>query len=255
MKTNLSDAELMRYARQIILPEWDITAQLKLVNSHVLVIGMGGLGCPVSQTLARAGVGFLRLVDFDVIEDSNLQRQQLFTVNDIGKNKAETAKNVLRQQNEFIHIEAITYKIDADNISQLFKDDIHLVIDCTDNFVIRDIINIACMQARLPLLSCSAIKQVGQLALYDFTNPKQACYRCVFPPTDGTDEEIRCADIGVMASTTQIMGNLTAHTALMFLGLNKNCLENKLLLWQGETMQQRLISYIKDKQCNICGNI
>lgn len=249
MKTELTDAELMRYARQIILPDWDVQAQLNLVNSRVVIIGMGGLGCPAGQTLARAGVGYLRLVDFDTIEESNLQRQNLFIADDIGNSKAETAKVELAQHNEFISIEAVTQKITAENIQKVISD-AHLVVDCTDNFAIRDVINSACFYAKQPLISAAAIGVEGQLAFYNFRNRQQPCYRCVFG--NEPEQTQRCSETGVLASTTQVIGNMAAHVALQFLGLKKNTLENKLLVWNGVSMQQRLFNYQKDDDCQVC---
>lgn len=141
----LSDVELMRYSRQILLNDWDIDAQIRLKNSVVLIVGVGGLGCPVSQILVRAGIGKLHLIDFDVIDDSNLQRQTLFTKDDIGQSKAKTACYKLRQQNELIDIDYTDIKLSYDNIkvqlNQILPD---LVIDCTDNFAIRDLLNQSC---------------------------------------------------------------------------------------------------------------
>lgn len=252
----LTDDELLRYARQIILPEWDVAAQLKLVNSRMVIIGMGGLGCPVAQTLARAGVGRLRLVDFDEIEDSNLQRQNLFTPSDIGKNKAIAAKDALAAHNDFVVYEAVPEKVTVDNISLLIAG-ASLVMDCTDNFQVRDTINSACVQHKTPFVSAAAIGLEGQLALYDFRQAEQPCYRCVFAndASDGVEDERRCSETGVLASTTQVMGNLAAHVALQFLGLAKNTLPHKLLVWNGMTMQQRTFTYKKDTNCPVCAGV
>lgn len=248
-RTQLTDAELMRYARQIILPDWDIAAQINLANSRVAVIGLGGLGCPVSQTLARAGVGFFRLVDFDEIEDSNLQRQNLFTVDDVGKNKAVAAAAKLAQHNEFIQLETITDKLVVNNIIDTIAD-VDLVIDCTDNFSIRDLINKSCVQLNQPFVSAAAIGMEGQLALYDFRDKTQPCYRCVFG--DEPEQSKRCSETGVLASTTQVVGQLAAHVALMFLGTGENILDKKLLVWNGKTMQQRSFHYNVDANCTVC---
>lgn len=250
-KSLLSDAELMRYARQIILPAWDIPAQLRLVNSKVVMIGMGGLGCPASQTLARAGVGFMRLVDHDRIEASNLQRQNLFGSADVGSYKAQAAKTALAAHNEYIHLEVVTEKITPENIGSLIAD-ADLVLDCTDNFEIRDTINTACFTQKKAFVSAAAIGMEGQLALYDFGKSEQPCYRCVFGSV-ASEEAARCSEIGVLASTTQVLGNLAAHAALNFLGLQKNVLQHKLLVWNGTNMQQRLFTYKKDPHCQLCG--
>lgn len=139
LKTELTDAELMRYSRQILLPEWDMDAQLSLANARVLMIGAGGLGNPAAQILVRAGLGFLRLVDFDQIEESNLQRQFLFQSDDVGLAKVEVAARELRKINPWSDIEAINCKVDASNLADLLQD-IDLVMDGSDNFATRDVI-------------------------------------------------------------------------------------------------------------------
>ena len=154
----LSDAELLRYSRQILLDGWDLDAQIRLKNAHVLIVGAGGLGCHVAQILVRAGVGKLDLIDHDVIDDSNLQRQVLFTKDDIGKSKAQTAKVALEHQNHWVDIRAHTTKVSDDTIDDyLVGQGVDLMIDCTDNFLVRDVLNRASVRHRCPLLSTSAI--------------------------------------------------------------------------------------------------
>lgn len=244
---DLSDAELLRYSRQILLPEWDMPAQLKLANARVLMIGVGGLGNPAAQILVRAGLGFLRLIDFDVIEESNLQRQFLFQSADVGQLKVEAAAQVLRHVNPWTQIEAVNLKVSAANLPALLQG-IDLVLDGSDNFATRDAINKACVQAAVPLLSAAAIGLQGQLA---FFLPEQGCYRCVFP--DGAQDDTRqCAESGVLASTTAVIASLQAHHALLYLGLGKAPLANQLLVWDGLSMRQRLLSFAKDPQCPVC---
>jgi molybdopterin-synthase adenylyltransferase len=246
-KTQLSDPELLRYSRQILLPEWDMDAQLKLANSRVLMIGAGGLGNPAAQILVRAGLGFLRLVDFDSIEESNLQRQFLFQSSDIGLPKVEVAVRELQKINPWTTIEAINLKIDVDNLPELLAD-IDLALDGSDNFATRDMINQACVQAKVPLLSAAAIGLEGQIA---FFQPAQGCYRCLFG--NGLNDDTRqCAESGVLASTTAVIASLQAHHALLYLGLGQAPLANRLLIWNGITMQQRVLKFAKDHSCPIC---
>ncbi|WP_350557809.1 HesA/MoeB/ThiF family protein [Psychrobacter sp. CAL346-MNA-CIBAN-0220] len=257
----LIDAELLRYARQILLEGWDIDAQLRLKFARVVIIGAGGLGCPASETLVRAGLGQVHLIDDDVIEASNLQRQTLFLPDDIGKPKALTAAQMLQQINPLIEACGTVARLSEDNAYQLLdmqsgKPD--LLLDCTDNFSTRDIINRISVRYQIPLLSASAIAMQGQLALFE-PQLNTGCYHCVFgaPPnldssSDVTLDERTCANSGVLASTTAIMGSLQANAALQYLGLTKNPLTGKLLLWDGSRMQQRLIGYRQDKQCPIC---
>lgn len=247
MNDQLTDPELLRYSRQILLPEWDIDAQLKLANSRVLMIGAGGLGNPAAQILVRAGLGFLRLVDFDVIEESNLQRQFLFQSSDVGLAKVDVAARELQKINPWTTIEAVNQKVDLTNLPQLLQD-IDLVLDGSDNFATRDLINQACVQAKVPLLSAAAIGLEGQLA---FFQPQKGCYRCLFGT--GLDNDTRqCAESGVLASTTAVMGSLQAHHALLYLGLGKAPLASCLLIWNGMTMQQRLLKFTQDENCKVC---
>ncbi len=244
---DLSDAELLRYSRQILLPEWDMDAQVNLANARVLMIGAGGLGNPAAQILVRAGLGFLRLVDFDVIEESNLQRQFLFHSEDVGQLKVEVAARALKKINPWTQVEAVNLKINALNLPDLLQD-IDLVLDGSDNFSTRDTINKACVEAAVALLSAAAIGLQGQLA---FFQPNQGCYRCIFP--DGLEDDARqCAESGVLASTTAVIASLQAHHALLYLGLSKAPLANTLLLWDGLTMQQRRLSFVKDTECRVC---
>lgn len=246
-KTELSNAELLRYSRQILLPEWDMDAQLKLANSRVLMVGAGGLGNPAAQILVRAGLGFLRLVDFDRIEESNLQRQFLFQSTDVGQPKVEVAGRELQKINPWTTMEAVNLKVDSTNLLELLAD-IDLVLDGSDNFATRDMINQACVQAKVPLLSAAAIGLEGQVA---FFQPAQGCYRCLFG--NGLEDDTRqCAESGVLASTTAVIASLQAQQALLFLGLNQAPLANRLLLWNGLNMQQRVLKFAKDPSCPIC---
>ena len=252
----LGDAELLRYARQILLDGWDIDAQLRLKASRVVMIGAGGLGCPASETLVRAGLGQVHLIDDDVIEASNLQRQTLFLPEDIGKPKALTAAQMLSKINPLIDARGTVARLSEDNAYELLdmasgKPD--LLLDCTDNFAARDIINRISVRYQIPLLSASAIAMQGQLALYE-PQLNTGCYHCVFGSVipDAEADERTCANSGVLASTTSIMGNLQANAALQYLGLTKNPLTNKLLIWDGSQMQQRLMGYRRDAHCPIC---
>ncbi|MEC7118352.1 MAG: HesA/MoeB/ThiF family protein [Pseudomonadota bacterium] len=241
-----SDAELLRYSRQILLPDWDLTAQLKLKHARVLMIGMGGLGCPAAQILVRAGLGYLRIVDFDCVEESNLQRQLLFHAADIGKPKVIAAKNSLSKINAWTKIEPIVERVSPANLVDLLHN-IDLVLDGSDNFTTRDQINQACVRAAIPLLSAAAIGIEGQLSLF---MPQQGCYRCIFP--DAPEDARRCADTGVLASTTATIGAMQAHAALLYLGLGQTPLAGRLLLWDGFSFNQRLIRYQADPTCPIC---
>lgn len=258
----LSDKEMLRYARQILLSDWDIDAQTRLKNSCVLIIGMGGLGCPVAETLVRAGVGHLHIVDEDIIDSSNLQRQTLFLPTDIGYSKVLTAKHRLEKINEFVKITAYQPKLTSKNF-QNFIENIHdylnlhgveklnLILDCTDNFSTRDSINQMSVCYKIPLLSAAAIAQRGQLALFE-PQYDTGCYHCLFDGGEEENEERHCINTGVLATTTAIVGNLQAQIALTYLGLHKNPIKQMLVLWQGETLNLRKIRYQRNLNCQVC---
>lgn len=245
----LNDEQLLRFSRQILLPEWDIDAQQKLSTARVLMIGMGGLGCPATMSLARAGLGFIRIVDFDTVDESNLQRQTLFTKDDIGQAKVLAAKKALSQINPWINIDALQERVCVENLPLLLAD-IDLVLDGSDNFATRDAVNKACVDARIPLLSAAAIGFEGQMTLI---LPDKACYRCLFQDVPDEEDARRCVDTGVLATTTAVMGSMQAHMALLFLGMGMTSLAERLLLWDGMGFNQRQIRYQKDPHCPVCG--
>lgn len=246
--TKLSDDELLYYARQVLLDGWDEQAQIRLKNSQVLLVGMGGLGCPVASILVRAGVGRVHLVDFDVIEISNLQRQMLFCMEDIGKSKAMIATQKLQTYNPYVTVSYDTVKITNDTIAAMMeKLSFDLVIDCTDNFAVRDILNQYCRQKNVALLSNSAIGEVGQIALF---TQETGCYQCLFGEDEG--DVPTCSDSGVLSSTVHIVGSMTAQVALEFLGRNKNPIAGQLLLWQGRQMSLRQVLFTTNPSCRLC---
>lgn len=269
LNVSLNDRELMRYSRQILLESWDLLAQERLKASTVVILGAGGLGCPVSETLARSGVGAIHLIDDDVIEASNLQRQTLFYVDDIGQNKAKTACQALRKINSFVEVSYSDQRLTADNAKSLLLIDkanqegrdnknknLFLLLDCTDNFAARELLNQVSVEASLPLLSASAIGMSGQLALYE-PSKQTGCYHCVFGETlgaeaNGGNATETCANSGVLASTTTVMGNLQANAALQYLGRGINPLQGQLLVWDGSSMTQHKLRYRQDKQCRVC---
>lgn len=252
----LTDDELLRYARQVLLDGWDIDAQIRIKSARVVMIGAGGLGCPASETLVRAGLGCVHLIDDDVIEMSNLQRQTLFLPDDIGKPKALSAAKMLQKINPCAHAQGTVTRLSEDNAYELLgmaTGAPDLLLDCTDNFATRELINRLSVRYQIPLLSASAIGMEGQLALFE-PSLQTGCYHCVFgsPHQDADTDARTCANSGVLASTTAIMGNLQANAALQYLGLTKNPLTGKLLLWDGHLMQQRLMGYRQDKHCPVC---
>jgi molybdopterin/thiamine biosynthesis adenylyltransferase len=246
----LTDSELMRYNRQILMPQWDIAAQEKIRAAKVLIVGMGGLGCPVSLYLASAGVGELWLADFDTVEESNLQRQVLFREEDIGHSKAEAAARQLAKVNPHVTLKPLVRALDADSLPALVAD-VDLVLDCTDNFSTRDAVNRACVMAGKPLVSAAAIGMSGQLSVFHGQGDRP-CYRCLYP--EGDAGSATCSESGVLATVVGVMGTLQAHEALKCLSGVGVPLFGKLVVWEGESSMWRTLAFRRDPACSVCGN-
>lgn len=244
----LSDAEMHLYSRQILLDGWDIEAQEKLKLANVLIVGCGGIGCLSAELLARAGVGKITLIDADVIETSNLQRQIAYSPADLGFYKAEVLGKRLAEINPFIEIVSLTTLLDEQNAGDLIAQQ-DLVLDGCDNFSTRYLVNQICQKFNVPLLSASAIGFQGQMFMVEGDS---ACYACLFPKEEHANESLRCADSGVLASTPNVMASLQAHHALLYLGLGITALKQKLLLWDGLSMKQRILAFEKDTDCPVC---
>ena len=244
----LTEAEMHLYSRQILLDGWDIEAQEKLKLANVLIIGCGGIGCATAELLARAGVGQISLIDSDTIEVSNLQRQIGFTGLDVGFYKSEILAKRLRLINPHIQIDFYTEKLSQNNVKHLIASQ-DLVLDGCDNFETRYLVNQVCKSEHVPLISASAIGFQGQLFMVEGDS---ACYECLFPKEQYANESLRCADSGVLATTPNVMASLQAHHALLYLGLNLTPLKQKLLLWDGLSMKQRILAYETDRDCPIC---
>ncbi len=248
MDLELNDDEMHLYSRQILLDGWDIEAQEKLKLANVLIVGCGGIGCTSAELLARAGVGQITLIDADTIEMSNLQRQIAYVEENIGFYKSEILAKRLKQINPHIRIKSYTSKLDESNAEQLISTQ-DLVLDGCDNFTTRYLVNQICTQLNVPLISASAIGFQGQLFMVEGDS---ACYECLFPKEEHANESLRCADSGVLATTPNVMASLQAHHALLYLGLAKTPLKQKLLLWDGLSMKQRLLAFEKDIDCSVC---
>ena len=248
MDLELNDDEMHLYSRQILLDGWDIEAQEKLKLANVLIVGCGGIGCTSAELLARAGVGQITLIDADTIEISNLQRQIAYVEENIGFYKSEILAKRLKQINPHIRIENYNSKLDESNAEQLISTQ-DLVLDGCDNFTTRYLVNQICTQLNVPLISASAIGFQGQLFMVEGDS---ACYECLFPKEEHANESLRCADSGVLATTPNVMASLQAHHALLYLGLAKTPLKQKLLLWDGLSMKQRLLAFEKDIDCSVC---
>ena len=244
----LTDEEMHLYSRQILLDGWDLDAQEKLKLANVLIVGCGGIGCTTAELLARAGVGKITLIDPDHIEISNLQRQIAFAQTDIGFYKAEILAKRLAEINPHIRVEHHVAKLDESNAMTLISSQ-DLVLDGCDNFSTRYLVNQICRQQNIALISASAIGFQGQLFMVEGAS---ACYNCLFPKEQHANESLRCADSGVLSTTPNVMASLQAHHALLYLGLNRMPLLQKLMLWDGLSMKQRILAFEKDLNCPDC---
>ncbi|SNY99289.1 HesA/MoeB/ThiF family protein [Halomonas sp. hl-4] len=212
----MDDPTLLRYSRQIMLPEVDIGGQQRLIDSHALIIGAGGLGSPAALYLAAAGVGHITLVDADSVELSNLQRQIAHQQTSLGQNKAASAKASMQALNPQCRVSAVADHADGKQLERLAAT-ADVVLDCTDRFSSRYAINAATQKAKVPLVSGAAIRFSGQLAVFDPRVPDAPCYACLYPPDGQGDEALNCAESGVMAPLVGIIGCFQAVEAFKLL--------------------------------------
>jgi adenylyltransferase/sulfurtransferase len=246
----MNDQDLLRYNRQIMLPEIDIAGQEKLLNSTALIIGLGGLGCPVALYLAAAGVGTLILADDDTVELSNLQRQIAHGTADIGKLKVESAASSIHALNPTTRVETITTRLTHDTLTELLAR-VDIVIDGTDNFSTRFVINDACLATHTPMVSGAAVKLQGQVMVVDPNQENTPCYRCLYQ--QATDEGLNCAENGVAAPVVGIIGTIQAMEALKLLAGFGASLAGYLLVFDAAQMDWRKLKLPKNPACLACG--
>ena len=253
MKDNeitFNDEQLLHYSRQIMLPHFGIEGQQHLKNSHVVIIGLGGLGSPAAMYLAAAGVGTLTLVDFDTVDNSNLQRQIVHNTNSIGKSKVESAKNNLLKINPETTINCVNKKLTQDELNNQIKH-ASCVIDATDNFVSRFLINRACVAQKTALISAAAIQFEGQISVFDLSQQDSACYACLYSE-EGGEENTNCSDNGILAPVVGILGSMQALEAIKLICNIGETLKNRLLVFDGLALQWRTMSLSKDPDCPVC---
>ncbi|WP_455201456.1 HesA/MoeB/ThiF family protein [Kaarinaea lacus] len=248
----MDDEQLLRYSRQIMLPSVDITGQQKLLDSRVLIIGLGGLGSPVAMYLAAAGVGTLILCDDDRVDLSNLQRQIAHRTTDIGSPKSRSAEQTLRALNPDVAIEPIEQRLTRDDLLARLKD-IDVVVDASDNFKTRFLLNDVCVEMRKPLVSGAAIRMEGQVSVFRNDEADSPCYRCLYKDEPEIHES--CSESGVLAPIVGVIGSIQAvETLKILLNVGKD-LKGKLLIWDGSTMEWRTINLKKDPACPICSHL
>lgn len=246
----MNDNQLLRYSRHILLPQIGYEGQEKLVNSSALIVGAGGLGAPVALYLAAGGVGRLTICDFDSVDLTNLQRQIIHTTQSVGLNKAVSAQQTIAAINPEVHVQTISRKASEAEFTELIAA-ADVVIDCSDNFQTRYLLNNICARLSKPLVSGAAIGFEGQVTVFDLRNDDSPCYHCLFPDM-GAEEAMRCAENGVFAPLVGIIGTTQAAEAMkLLLGLGES-LQGRLLLLDVQSMEWRSIRLSRDPACTVC---
>jgi molybdopterin-synthase adenylyltransferase len=246
----MNDDQLLRYSRHILLDELGIDGQRRLLASHALVIGAGGLGSPVALYLGTAGVGTLTLVDHDTVDLTNLQRQIAHDVSRIGQPKAGSAAQSVKAINPEVKVVALQQRVDAASLD-LLVGPADVVIDCSDNFATRHAVNAACVAHAKPLVSGAAVGFDGQISVYDTRGPDLPCYACIFPP-DAAFEEVRCATMGVFAPLVGIIGAMQAAEALKLLAGVGSSLAGRLQMLDARSMEWSEIRLARQPGCPVC---
>ncbi len=246
----LNDEQLLRYSRQIMLPNFDVAGQERLLNSRALIIGLGGLGCPVALYLAAAGVGTLLLADGDRVELSNLQRQVAHAQSRLDMNKAQSAAEAVAANNPETVLEVVPSHLDeaalADHIGK-----VDLVVDASDSFATRFAVNRVCWQAGVPVVSGAAIRSEGQVAVFD---PRCGgpCYRCLYRDEQGGDETLSCAESGVLAPVVGVIGCLQALEAIKILAQFGEPISGHMLVVDAWSLLVQRLTLKPDSNCPVC---
>ena len=251
LKNTLSNEEIERYSRHIVIPEVGLEGQERLKNAGVLVIGAGGLGSPISIYLAAAGVGTIGLIDFDVVSNSNLQRQVLYGSNDIGLSKVERAKNRLLEINNNINVKTYNFKLTKDNAIEIINN-YDIVADGSDNFATRYLVNDACVFQKKPVVYGSILRFDGQVSVFDST--KGPCYRCLYPEPPMPGEIPSCEEGGVLGVLPGIIGSIQANEVIKYIIGKGELLIGRLLMLDALKMEFRELKVYKNDECPICGD-
>ena len=247
----MDDRQLLRYSRHLLLDDIGIEGQQRLLDSHALIVGAGGLGSPVALYLASAGVGQITLVDDDTVDLTNLQRQIMHTEARVGQPKVASAEAAIGALNPGVRVRTVAQRADEAQLTELAAA-ADIVLDCTDNFSTRHAINRACVHHKKALVSGAAIRFDGQISVYDLSHDDSPCYHCLFP--EGQDvEEVRCAVMGVFAPLTGIVGTMQAAEALKLAAGIGESLSGRLLLLDALDMEWRTVRFKKDAGCAVCG--
>jgi molybdopterin/thiamine biosynthesis adenylyltransferase len=246
----MNDNQLLRYSRHILLDEIGIEGQARLLAAHALVIGAGGLGSPAALYLAASGVGRITLVDDDVVDLTNLQRQIMHGTARVGQPKAESGKQALHELNPEIAVVALRERAGPARLAELVRS-ASVVLDCSDNFATRHAVNRACMAAGVPLVAGAVIGFDGQVSVFDPRDPASPCYACLFPE-DGKFEDVACSTMGVFAPLVGVIGAMQAAEAMkLLLGAGRS-LAGRLLLLDGRAMEWTSIGVARSRACPVC---
>lgn len=245
----LSDQELLRYNRQIILKQFDFEGQEALKQSSILILGAGGLGCAASQYLATAGVGSLTLIDDDVVELSNLQRQVLHSDADIGRKKVDSAAESLRMLNPYLTVNTVDQRLEDAQLKALIEQH-SLVLDASDNLDTRNQLNKLCFQTKTPLVSGAAIRMEGQVSVFMYQHPDEPCYQCL-SALFGSNV-LTCVEAGVMAPVVGIIGAVQAMEAIKVIAQYGQVKQGKILMLDALSMTWREMNLIKLTHCQTC---
>ncbi|HZF18329.1 MAG TPA: molybdopterin-synthase adenylyltransferase MoeB [Burkholderiales bacterium] len=249
----MTDEQLLRYSRHILLPEIGVEGQQKLLAASALVIGAGGLGSPAALYLAAAGVGTIVLADGDDVDLTNLQRQILHATASVGKPKVESGRDGLARINPDVKVVPVRQRLEDGPLDVLVASS-SVVLDCSDNFGTRHAVNRACVRRRKPLVSGAAVRFDGQVSVFDLRNELSPCYHCLFPQ-DAELEEMRCAVMGVFAPLTGIIGTVQAAEALKLIAGVGETLNGRLMILDALAMQWRTIKLAKDPACPVCARV
>ena len=245
----MNDEQLLRYSRQILLPKVDFEGQERLLNSHVLIVGMGGLGSPVALYLTAAGVGNLTIVDDDVVELSNLQRQIIHTEEDIGRAKVLSAADSMTAINSEVKLDIRSHRMKSAELNKVVEK-VDVVVDCSDNLATRFLLNEVTQKQSKPLVSGAAIRMEGQVTVYDSRQPGNGCYQCLYQ--DKSELQETCSQTGVLSPLLGIIGSIQAVETVKLITQTGKSLVSRLLLLDASTMQWREIRLKPNKNCPIC---
>lgn len=246
----MKDEQLLRFSRQIMLPTMDVAGQQELVDATVLIVGMGGLGCPAAMYLSAAGVGHLVIADDDTVEITNLQRQIAHEQSNLGESKVSSAETTLKGLNPDVRITQINNRLEGDLLEKVVVS-ADVVVDASDNFNTRFAVNQSCLKNKKPLVSGAAIRMEGQIAVFDSGNPESPCYQCLY--SECGDDDASCSQNGVMAPLVGIIGSVQAMETIKLITGIGNSLVGRLLLLDATAMQWREMKLPRDPSCPACG--